>query len=265
MVARIYNRDQPGIGMWGKFFGGLTGFTFGGPLGALVGAAAGHAFDKLREDQDDADIPPIGSGFTGGRTAKETAFSVAVIVLGAKMAKVDGVVTRAEIDAFKQVFRVPPSETRNVARIFDAAKRDAQGFEPYARQMAILFRNEPVILEELLAGLFHIARADSGISNAKQQFLRRVGDIFGLDAAGFARVRDRFLPAPSSDPYQVLGVSADLSGEEIKKAYRRLICEHHPDTLIARGLPREFLAQANERMASINAAYDEIIKRRGLT
>ena len=252
--------------MWGKFFGGVTGFAFGGPLGALFGAAAGHAFDKVRENQEDeAEVPPAGSGFAGGRAAKESAFSVAVIVLGAKMAKADGVVTRAEIDAFKQVFHIPPGEMRNVARIFDAAKRDAQGFEPYARQMAILFRNEPVILEELLAGLFHIARVDGGISNAKLNFLRRIADIFGFEAARFARVRDRYLPSTAPDPYQVLGINADLSDEDIKKAYRRLIREHHPDTLVARGLPREFLPQANERMASINAAYDEINKRRGLS
>lgn len=251
--------------MWGKFLGGVTGFAFGGPLGALFGAAAGHAYDKLRDNEEEAELPPAGSGFAGTRSAKESAFSVAVIVLGAKMAKVDGVVTRAEVDAFKQVFRVPPAETRNVARIFDTAKRDAQGFEPYARQMAILFRNEPGILEELLAGLFHIARADQGISTAKLNFLRRVSDIFGFDAARFARVRDRFLPPPSTDPYQVLGIGAELSDDEIKKAYRRLIREHHPDTLVARGLPRELLDQANERMAAINAAYDEVCKQRGLT
>lgn len=252
--------------MWGKFFGGVTGFAFGGPLGALFGAAAGHAYDKVRElDEEEADLPPAGSGFAGSRAAKESAFGVAVIVLGAKMAKVDGVVTRAEIDAFKAVFRIPPGEAQNVARIFDAAKRDAQGFEPYARQMAILFRNEPIILEELLAGLFQIARADGGVSSAKLAFLRRVAEILGVDANRFARVRDRCLPSSASDPYQVLGVSADLSDDEIKKAYRRLIREHHPDTLVARGLPREFVIQANERMASINAAYDEINKRRGLS
>ncbi len=121
------------------------------------------------------------------------------------------------------------------------------------------------MLEELLGGLFHIARADQGISTAKMNFLRRVSDIFGFDAARFARVRDRFLPPPSTDPYNVLGISANLSDDEVKKAYRRLIREHHPDTLVARGLPREFLAQANERMAAINAAYDDICKRRGLS
>lgn len=250
--------------MWGKFFGGLTGFAFGGPLGALFGAAAGHAYDKMNEGQNDSEIPPIGSSYGAGRSGREAAFGVAVIVLGAKMAKVDGVVTRAEIDAFKQVFHIPAGEMRNVARIFDAAKRDAQGFEPYARQVALLFRSEPVMLEELLCGLFHIARVDGGISSPKMQFLRRVADIFTFDEARFARVRDRFLPAPATDPYQVLGITADVDDEEIKKTYRRLIREHHPDTLVARGLPREFLPQANERMASINAAYDEINKRRGL-
>jgi DnaJ like chaperone protein len=255
------------MGYWGKLFGGFAGLMFGGPLGALLGAAAGHAFDRMQTGEPlDAFAPPPGAAFGphASRSTREAAFSIAVIVLGAKMAKVDGVVTRAEIDAFKQVFRVPPAEMKNVARIFDAAKRDAQGFEPYARQMAILFRNEPAILEELLGGLFHIARSDGDVSQAKLAFLRKVADIFGFDHRHFARVRDRFLPAPATNPYDVLGLARTARDDEIKRAYRRLIREHHPDTLIARGLPREFAEQANAKMAAINAAYDEICRQRGL-
>ena len=177
---------------------------------------------------------------------------------------IDGI-GRVEVDAFKQVFRVPPADVRNVARIFDTAKEDAAGFEPYARQMALLFRGEPAVLEELLGALFHIARADGPVNPAELAFLRRTADIFGFNAARFSRVRDRFLPAEAKDPYGVLGIAASASDDAVKKAYRRLIREHHPDTLIARGLPREMLDQANEKMAGINAAYDDIAKQRGLT
>ena len=254
------------MGIWGKFIGGMAGFAMGGPLGALFGAAAGHAVDRMREDAEELPEPArLGTHGEAFRSSREAAFSVAVIVLGAKMAKVDGAVSRAEVDAFKQVFRVPPAEVRNVARIFDAAKGDSRGFEPYARQVALLFRREPAVLEELLGGLFHIARADGPVSPAELAFLRRVGDIFGFDAGRFARVRDRFLPAAAHDPYLVLGIARNASDDAVKKAYRRLIREHHPDTLVARGLPREMLAQANEKMAAINAAYDDIAKQRGLT
>ncbi|MFO1127976.1 MAG: TerB family tellurite resistance protein [Rhodospirillales bacterium] len=237
----------------------------GGPLGALFGAAAGHAVDRMQEEavEQTAESPPrLGAG--ASPSSRETVFSVAVIVLGAKMAKADGAVSRAEVNAFKEVFRVPPAEVRNVARIFDAAKADPSGFEPYARQVAMLFRRDQAVLEELLGGLFHIARADGAVNAAELGFLRRIADIFGFDAARFARIRDRFLPTEARDPYGVLGIARTASDDAVKKAYRQLIREHHPDTLVARGLPREMLDQANEKMAAINAAYDEISKQRGL-
>ncbi|MFO1152956.1 MAG: TerB family tellurite resistance protein [Rhodospirillales bacterium] len=255
------------MGVWGKVFGGFAGFAVGGPLGALFGAAAGHAVDRMRDDAADSppERPRLGASSDIFHSSREAAFSVAVIVLGAKLAKADGTVSRAEVDAFKQVFRVPPGEVRNVARIFDAAKGDAKGFEPYARQVALLFRREPAVLDELLGGLFHIARADGAVNATELAFLRRVGDIFGFDAARFAQVRNRFLPAQTRDAYAILGIARTASDDAVKKAYRRLIRENHPDTLVARGLPREMLAQANEKMAVINAAYDDIAKQRGLT
>ena len=258
------------MSIWGKIIGGVAGLAAGGPLGALLGAVAGHAVDKMRNDSV-AELPPPESlgrdaGLAGGlgQAAKQMAFSVAVIVLGAKMAKVDGVVSRVEINAFKEVFRVPPQDMKGVARIFDAARRDAAGFEPYARQVAMLFRHEPAVLEGLLAGLVHIARADGELTAAEQDYLRRVAGIFGLDATAFDRVRASYGGGAPGDPYQVLGVAPTDSDEEIKRVYRRLIRENHPDALIAKGMPREFVEVANEKMAAINAAYDQIAKARGL-
>lgn len=253
------------MSIWGKIIGGVAGFALGGPLGALIGGLAGHAVDKIRGAQEGPprlegpeEQPSVASG------AKQVAFTVAVIVLGAKMAKADGAVSRAEVQAFKQVFHVPPEEMKNVGRIFDMAKKDARGFEPYARQVAWLFRHEPAVLEELLAGLFHIARADGAVHPAELAYLRRVGDIFGLDTRSFERVRATFEAPDKADPYEVLGVGRGDSNDDIKKAYRKLIRENHPDTLVAQGMPEEFVRLATERMAAINAAYDEVEKHRGL-
>lgn len=243
---------------WGKVFGGVAGFAFGGPLGALVGAFAGHAMDRLRRQGE-----TLGLGIDQA-AARQTAFAVAAIVLGAKLAKADGHVSRAELAAFKQVFRVPPAEKAKVGRIFNMAKRDASGFEPYARQAASLFRNEPAVLEELLAGLFHIARADGALRPVQRDFLRRVAAIFAIHAAAFERIEAGFSPQAGGEPYAVLGVDRNADDDQIKTAYRRLIRENHPDTLIAKGMPPEFVKVATERMAAINAAFDQIGKLRGL-
>ena len=255
------------MGMWGKFFGGIAGFAMGGPLGALFGAAAGHAVDRMHEEvaeRADESPPRLRAGGDAPRSSREAAFSVAVIVLGAKMAKVDGAVSRVEVNAFKQVFRVPPAEVGNVARIFDAAKQEAEGFEPYARQLGHLLRHQHSTLEDLLSGLFHIARADGSIKSVELSFLRRTSDLFGLETSTFERIRQTFMQAAHTNPYAVLGLDRTASNDEVKRAYRRLIREHHPDAQIARGVDRRFVETANQKMATINAAYDQIGRERGM-
>jgi DnaJ like chaperone protein len=241
------------MSVWGKVIGGVAGFALGGPLGALLGAVAGHAVDRMR-----------GGGPEDMGATKRAAFTVAVIALGAKMAKADGRVTRDEIDAFKAVFRIPPEEMENVGRIFDKARDDPGGFEPYAEQVARLFRDHPAVLEELLGGLFHIAKADGVVHPAELEFLRGVAAVFGFGPHEFERIRQSHMPPGEADPYEVLGVPHDAADEEVKRAYRRLIHENHPDKLTAEGMPEEFIAVANGKMATINAAFDRIRKQRGM-
>lgn len=253
------------MSIWGKIIGGMAGFAVGGPLGALLGATAGHAYDSFKaEPRPERAEDEERTARIGDRDARQMAFSVAVIALGAKMAKVDGAVSRAEVNAFKEVFRIRPQDVKAVARVFDAAKRDAHGFAPYARQVAALFRHDPAVLEELLVGLFHIARADGDISRAEMDYLHAVAQIFGLDDQAFARVRATFAKPSVRDAYAVLGVAHDAAYDEIKQTYRRLIRENHPDALIAKGMPEEFVAVATQRMAAINAAYEQIERQRGL-
>lgn len=257
--------------MWGKIIGSFAGFAMGGPIGAMFGAAAGHAYDQMHEGAASYLPPPWGErpwgmGFGGAPSSeaeRQMVFSVAVIVLGAKIAKVDGTVNRSEINAFKEVFRVPEEEAKKVGRIFDQAKRDAHGFEPYAKQVSQLFRQEPAILEDLLASLFYIARADGDIKSSELNFLKQVADIFNLGGTSFERLRAMFMrTADAPDPYGVLGVSRAAPDEEVKRMYRRLIRENHPDALIAQGMPKSFIEVANRKMAAINAAYDQIGRER---
>jgi DnaJ like chaperone protein len=255
------------MSIWGKILGGAAGFALGGPLGALIGAAAGHAVDSLRDVQ-----PPIGD--SGGdappdeaaerAATRQIAFTIAVIVLGAKMAKADGTVSRLEVDAFKQVFHVPPHEQKNVGRLFDRARRDSEGFEPYARQIARMFRRGSRVLEELLDGLFHIATADGAVHEGEIDYLRRVAHIFGFDDHAFERIRAGHLGPDKGDPYAILGISREMTDAQIKNAWRRLIRENHPDKLIAKGMPKEFIEIATQKLATINAAYDRVAKERGI-
>jgi len=249
--------------IWGKILGGTTGFVLGGPLGALLGAVAGHAVDKFRDDPPGAE-----SGSTqDDDPSRSIAFTIAVIVLAAKMAKADGMVSRAEVETFKQIFRVPPEELRTVGRLFDQARRDSIGFEPYARQVARMFRHRPAVLEDLLEGLFRIAEADGPPHQAELEYLRRVAGIFGLSDAEFARIRAGHgsyrTDEENAEAYKVLGLRPSATEAEIKQAYRALVREHHPDRLIAQGLPKEFIDIATDKVATINAAYDRIGSERG--
>jgi len=230
-------------------------------LGALMGAVAGHAYDKMKEGGVDSIV--------GDNAAQQVAFTTTIIVLSAKMAKADGQVTRDEVEAFKELFNIPPDEMKNVGRLFDEAKKDASGFEPYAEQIAMLFAHEPMVLEELLGALFHIARADGVLHPEEIKLLRKTALIFGFSESQFERLKaihmgDVGRDEKTSDPYQVLGLERDASDAVVKKTYRNLIRENHPDTLIAKGMPQEFIDVANEKMAAINAAYDLVEKERGL-
>ncbi len=248
------------MSIWGKVIGGAAGFAIGGPLGGLIGAVAGHAVDELRS----VELPDGPDGKPD--QTQSIAFTVGVIVLGAKMAKADGVVCRMEINAFREVFKVPEAELRNVGRLFDIAKRDSAGFEPYARQLAGMFKDRRAVLEELLGGLFHIAVADGVVHEAELTFLRRVSEIFGFPPAEFEQIRRIHggtaagYGDPLDDPYAVLGVPAGADFPTVKAAYRQLARENHPDRLLADGMPQEFIDLAQEKMSAINAAYERIEK-----
>jgi DnaJ like chaperone protein len=240
------------MSIWGKIVGGGVGFALGGPLGALVGAVVGHAFDSRQ---------------SGNKTesVRSAAFTIAIIVLGAKMAKADGVVSKDEIRAFKKVFEIPPEDEKRVGQIFNHARQDPGGFEPYAHQVADMFQGNPAILEELLQCLSAIAYADGGLHPKEVAFLKKVADIFGIDDHTFKRITAIQTGGGNADPYQVLGVARTIDDAALKKAYRDLVREHHPDKLMAEGLPEEFIEQANKKLAAINAAYDQICAQRGIS
>ncbi|HAK61644.1 MAG: TerB family tellurite resistance protein [Pseudomonadota bacterium] len=244
---------------WGKIFGAAAGLALGGPLGALLGAVAGH----YGLDHGDKGAKG-GNPFDPRGDTNRVAFTIAVIALGAKMAKADGLVTREEVDAFKQIFDIPPDEMANVSRVFDLARKDVAGYEQYARQIAGMFRSKPRVLEDLLDGLFYIAKADDVFHPKEEEFLRAVAGIFGFSDADWSRIRAGHVGQDQADPYVILGIGHDAPDTAVKQAYRRLVRENHPDLLVAQGLPEEFIMVANTKIATINGAYDKIAKQRGM-
>ena len=271
--------------IWGKIIGAVVGFAIDGAFGALIGLIVGHLFDLFWAARPRARFagrgPRVGRAdarrrreesvpiFADPAETRHIAFATALIVLGAKLCKSDGRVTRDEIRAFKRVFPIDDDEVGDVARIFNQAKVSARGFEPYARQIAALFHHDPVLLGEVLVGLFEVARVDRDIAPAEVEFLRRVATIFGFSPAAFEQLRARFSATArdltgADDAYAVLGLSCKAGDEEIRQTYRQLVREHHPDRLVAKGMPAEMVEQANRTLAAINAAYDRIAKERNL-
>jgi len=208
---------------------------------------------------------PLANVFERLRTPREhsVAFTIAVIALGAKMAKADGQVTRDEVTAFRQVFYIATSDEKAAARVFDLARQDVAGFEEYANRIARMFRENTVVLCDLMEGLFHIANADGEYHPNEDQFLERVAQIFGLSDVRFQQLRARFVDNAEPDPYTILGVTADQSLEDIRKAWRQLVRESHPDQMLARGVPEEAIRMAERRMVDINRAWEKIQESHG--
>ncbi len=233
--------------IWGKIIGSATGFAFGGPIGALLGGAAGHAVDKFKTKQKLPEEVAL----------KQIGFTIGVIVLSAKMAKADGKVTESEIKAFKEKINVPNNEIKNVARLWDQAKKTTDGFEVYAKQISNLLEKNSSVLEELLNLLVIIAAADGKITNLEKIYLKEVSNIFGFSKKDFERICSSRLNN-YVDPYQTLGVSKDTPFHEIKNKWKTLAIKHHPDRLIAQGMPKDLIETNTYRLKEINNAWDLI-------
>ena len=192
---------------------------------------------------------------------KSFVFTAAMIALTAKMAKADGVVTPDEIDAIRDIFEVPEGEEANVRRLFNIARRDVAGFDAYAGQIRELYPHDTELLSDILDALFHVAKADGVVHEKEVVYLQTVAEIFGIEERQFDRILAGHVEGPDSNPYRILGIDPSASADEIKRRYRALVAENHPDKLIARGVPEEFIQIANDRLAKINEAYASLRKQ----
>ena len=243
------------MSIWGKIIGGTTGFALGGPLGAIIGMMIGGSFDRSARK--------FSSSNQISQQQKQNVFALCIIVLSAKIAKADGQVTKEEIYTFKEKFNIQSEEMSEVSKIFNEAKKSSFGFKNIADQVGNLFSDNKVLLEQLLNNLFYIAEADGLTSINEVEVLRSISQSFHFNETDFQRIFHSRLNNKESDPYKILGVTREDSDNNIRKKWIELSKEHHPDYLIAKGMPKEFIKEANKELSSINLAYDKIKELRG--
>ncbi len=287
------------MGLLGALVGGTVGLMLGGPLGALVGGALGSAMSDPTPEQLGAPprrqrlygrCPRCGTVFALEEGAApacprcaadlrsgpgdpleqgtvQTAFMLALISLAARVAKADGRVSPEEIRVFDDFLRrdlgMGADDRRVAARIFNDARDAAVPLEAYTAQIRSLFGARPDRLRDLIALLMRIAWADGRCEPSEETLLRSIATQLGLSARDFEEARALFNRTDIHAAYALLEVDAGATVEDIKRSYRRLAKEYHPDTLAAKGLSPEFAKYAGEKMQAINEAYARVKKERG--
>ena len=237
------------MAIWGSLIGGMIGLSLGGPFGMLLGSLIGGKISRARSS----------SGFKSFAQPQQI-FALSLIVLSAKLSKVDGQVSKEELVAVKNKLRIPENEIDQVGKIFNKAKEESTGYEPYAQQIAQIYKGNLNVLEEVINILFYIAEADGNVSQSEFQMIEKIAQIFGLNEVQFNSIMESRKSSDKINPYIVLESNPDDSIENIRKKYLKLSKEHHPDLLMSKGVPQEVIDESKAKMRAINSAWDKIQK-----
>ena len=241
---------------FGKIMGGSVGFMFCGPIGALVGASLGHA---LIDDRTRSGLAE--SGRLTGQEQRQAVFFTATFAMLGKMAKADGRVCQNEISVVRSFMhdklQLDGPAQQFAISVFNEAKDNDTSFEDYARQFGQVFHNEPQLRMMFYEMLFTMALADDVLHPAEESILRAAPNLLGLHGDVFATVKRQFV-SDLSHHYAVLGLDNNAELPEVKKAYRKLVSEYHPDKVVSKGLPEDFIKFAEEKFREINEAYEAI-------
>ena len=246
------------MSIWGKLIGGAAGMALGGPIGAILGIAAGHGVDKVRKFDNDE------SNKNFSNDQKEQIFATSVIAISAKLAKVDGKISKSEILAFKKIFEFSADDEKAISNIFNSAKENIDDYKGIAEQVYKVFKSDRGLLFELLNSLFSIAYADGELHPKEKVMLSEIAKVFQISDNEFESLNNIFEAKISKDntsinrSYKILGLSDNASLEQVSNQYKKLIKEYHPDKLQGMGLPKEFIELANQKLSAINKAYTEI-------
>ncbi len=237
------------MSIWGSLIGGMVGFSLGGPFGMLLGSIIGGKVSRAKS----------AGGFRSFRQPQQV-FALSLIVLSAKLSKADGSVSREELVAVKDKLKIPENELDQVGKIFNHAKTEAAGYEPYAQQIAQIYKKNSQVLEEVINILFYIAEADGHISETELNMIEHIAQIFGLSSSQYNSIKESRKNSDKLNPYVVLESKSDDDLQVIRKRYLKLSKEHHPDLLLSKGVPEEVIEESKKKMRAINSAWDQVQK-----
>jgi DnaJ like chaperone protein len=238
------------MSIWGSLIGGMVGLSLGGPFGMLLGSIIGGKISRARS----------GARNFGAFAQPQQVFALSLIVLSAKLSKADGQVSKEELIAVRDKLKIPENEIEQVGKIFNKAKKESAGYEPYAQQIAQIYKNNLNVLEEVINILFYIAEADGNVSQSELDMMQNIARIFGLNQAQFNSIKESRKSSDKLNPYIVLESKPEEDLQTIRKKYLQLSKEHHPDILISKGVPQEVIAESKKKMRAINSAWDQIQK-----
>ena len=237
------------MAIWGSLIGGMIGLSLGGPFGMLLGSLIGGKISRAKSR----------AGF-GSFAQPQQIFALSLIVLSAKLSKADGQVSKEELIAVKDKLRIPENELDQVGKIFNKAKEESAGNEPYAQQIAQIYRGNINVLEEVINILFYIAEADGNVSESEHKMIEHIAQIFGLTETQFNSIKESRKSSDKLNPYVVLESKPDDAIEVIRKRYLKLSKEHHPDLLMNKGVPQEVIDESKAKMRAINSAWNQVQK-----
>jgi len=236
------------MSIWGSLIGGMIGFSLGGPFGMLLGSLIGGKISRAKGSLNNSFAQP------------QQIFALSLIVLSAKLSKADGKVSKEELIAVKDKLKIPENEIDQVGKIFNKAKEESTGYQPYAEQIAQIYKNNLNVLEEVINILFYIAEADGNISDAELNMIEDISKIFGLNQTQFNSLKESRKSSDKLNPYVVLESNPEDNIADIRKKYIKLSKEHHPDLLLSKGVPSEVIEESKKKMRAINLAWDQIQK-----
>jgi len=238
------------MSIWGSLIGGMVGFSLGGPFGMLLGSLIGGKISRARSG---------GAGF-GSFAQPQQIFALSLIVLSAKLSKADGQVSKEELIAVRDKLKIPENEIEQVGKIFNKAKEESTGYEPYAKQIAQIYQGNLNVLDEVINILFYIAEADGNVSQSELIMIEHIAQIFGLSQSQFNSIKESRKSSNKLNPYIVLNSGPEEDLSSIRKKYILLSKENHPDILISKGVPSEVIEESKKKMRAINSAWDQVQK-----